>query len=389
MKNKPSSSDNNKNDYDSTFDVYSTTAESTVYKDYVGGLHSEFDYIRTEAYDHVMDLCAIERFVEDVLSTSKPAFKVAHDKKGRGGISPTTLGNKLKIRFNHLKNMLDRKAVQSEICGYRLSPNVNLYFDTLPDKGFWFSEPYFADVDGKFGAEHFNDFIEDIRKNSKGKAYRSELKKRKDEAAANHKSLTDYINTLFAHYARLVVIRLDLAYINDVKNLVTIDVAKAHRKKLLDNIRHKPTIFHDIVGYAWGLEYGIEKGGYHHHFFFFFNGEHRQQDMNIAEAIGDYWRDVITDGKGRYYNCNKEKFKYRYLGIGVINNFDTDLRWNLIEKAAPYITKKGLFFSLKSYDGTQKSVRTFGKGEIEKLPPRDSDKPRLGRPRSKMASPKG
>ncbi len=390
---------NSKENYETICSVYRTAAESTDHKKFEGP-ESGYDYVRTEAYDYVMDLCSIEIMVEEILKTKKAAFSVSRHKNGRIEAIELKLGK----YFNLVTKLPSRETIVASISPCRYSPNVRLFFDTLASMDVKLSNPYqfiskysvqanatlennsidllqdksqtpvigiLGGSEQRLEAEYFNDFIEAIRINSKGKAYLSDLKKRKGDAAKNHKSLTDYINTLLDedHYSRILVVRVDLTYIKDVKQLVTIDLAKAHREKLLDNRRHKK-ILNDMIGYAWGLEYGVEKGGYHHHFFFFFDGKKHQEGITIGDAIGRYWCDVITKKTGHYFNCNKQQHKYAYPGIGVINHFDTELRKNLIDVAAPYITKKELFFSLKSESCTQERFKTFSKGEIKKVSPR-------------------
>lgn len=365
MKIEPDNSMNKKKKYDCTCAIYAAMAESSIYKDYAGDGKLQL----TDAHTLVMDLHGIEMFVKAALSTTKPAYLVTRHKSGIPKVTPSTLGNRLGRNFQPLRNMPDRKTVETVICGYRLSPNVNLYFDTLPGDGFWFTDPNFPASGGKLEAEYFNDFIDELRKNGKGQAYRNEQKKRRKQAADNHRSLTKYISALLDedHYGRLAIFELDLAYINDRQNLVTIDVASAHRERFLGN-RHHNKIFNNLVGYAWGLQYAASKGGYYQHFFMFFDCE-TQPDISWPDAIGaitDYWRDVITDGKGRGLKFDKVLCKDSYSGAFTINRGETAVIDGLIERAALYITQKEMFFSLQAYDSNQNKYRTFGQGKIPK-----------------------
>ena len=365
-----------------TCSIFRSIAQGTDFKDHIGP-YSDFDIIRTATFNHVMTLCEIERWVTAALSTSKPAYLVNRHINGTVDITPTTLGKKLGHNFRQIRGNSDytmnRNLIESEISGYRLSPNAQLFFNTLPQGDFWFTDPYRAVDTDKIEAEYFNEFLDELRKNSKSETYKGELKRRRKQAENNHKSLTEYINRLFEHYAKILVIRVDLAYITDYKNLISLDEANAHREKLLANRRHNEMFKHEI-GFAWGLEYGPNKGGYHYHFFFFYNGEHAQQGIQWADAIGNYWINTVTEGKGHYFNCNKNINNYEYPGIGKIDHRDSELRRNLIEMAAPYITKKDLFIEIKSEDCQQNKFRTFGRGEM--LPPRVPGS--LGRPREKF-----
>lgn len=194
----------------------------------------------------------------------------------------------------------------------------------------------------------------------------------------NHQSMTNYIDNLFTRYARLLVIRIDLGYRKDIDTPFLNEEelyqkylqAKADREHLFRNMKSN-TLFNHMVGYIWRLEYGVDKG-FHYHFFFFYDGSAVQQDITIARMIGEYWVNVITQGRGLYYNCNAYKDQYNYCGIGEINWNDFGLIANL-KLAAQYLAKPDEYISvfMKDID----IGRTFGRSiEREKIETR-------GRPR--------
>jgi hypothetical protein len=128
-----------------------------------------------------------------------------------------------------------------------------------------------------------------------------------------------------------------------------------------------------VVGYAWKLEYGLAKT-YHYHFLLFFDGAYSQQDIVIAQAIGEYWASNITNGKGIYHNCNRNKAEYKVrgiLGIGMINHCDLSLR-NGLKTAAAYLTKVDIYVRMVISGGG----RCFGKSGKPKM-----KKDGRGRPR--------
>jgi hypothetical protein len=98
-------------------------------------------------------------------------------------------------------------------------------------------------------------------------------------------------------------VRNDLSYFvehdeqnNRTKHLVTLQEVKANFYQLLSNKRHN-AIFDDLVGYVWKLEYGDLKG-YYYHLILFFKGSEVKCDFKKGREIGEYWRDVITKGRG-------------------------------------------------------------------------------------------
>jgi len=193
-------------------------------------------------------------------------------------------------------------------------------------------------------------------------------------ANKNREGMMRYIDSLFEHYSRLVVIRLDLYEDGPIMNLNGIEMkywqAKYDFKHLLNNARMN-SLFDDMVGYIWSLEYGPERG-FHYHLIMFFDGSQVRDDVYLAWQIGDYWKVVITDGRGSYWNCNAEKKTYPNLGIGMIHHIDVE-KINYLKQAAAYLIKVDHYVRILTPD----NGRTFGRGEI--LPPRTST---VGRPRA-------
>ncbi|MBL1265478.1 YagK/YfjJ domain-containing protein [Methylomicrobium sp. RS1] len=193
-------------------------------------------------------------------------------------------------------------------------------------------------------------------------------------ANKNHEGMMRYIDSLFEHYSRLVVIRLDLYEDSPIMSQSDIEKkywqAKYHFKRLLNNAKMN-CLFDAMVGYIWSLEYGPERG-YHYHFVFFFDSSQVIDDVYLAWQIGEYWKGVVTDGRGSYWNCNAEKKKYPHLGIGIIHHSDVE-KINCLKRAAAYLVKVDHYVRMLTPD----NGRTFGRGEI--LPPRTGT---VGRPRA-------
>ena len=167
----------------------------------------------------------------------------------------------------------------------------------------------------------------------------------------------------------VLVMRIDFAIKPEFHKKTSLEDMQEYLIKFLNNNRSNKLFMHQ-VGYIWKLEYGVRKG-HHFHVMLFFDGSKVRQDVVYAKAIGEYWVEVITNGKGVYFNCNHKKADYLYLGIGQVKHSDTEMRKNLL-KAANYLCKKEQYLYLQ----LSKRMRTIGKGQI--LPPKVSS---VGRPR--------
>ena len=96
-----------------------------------------------------------------------------------------------------------------------------------------------------------------------------------------------------------------------------------------------------------------------------------RQDGVLARMVGEYWRDSITAGTGRYFNCNAVKDKYKYLGIGMISFNQLDRVSALKNRVASYLTKVDYWVRLSADSG-----RSFFRGNMPKLKTMKRGRPR-------------
>lgn len=200
--------------------------------------------------------------------------------------------------------------------------------------------------------KHLNECMNQIRKNVKTKAFIARLNSYQRSSNKNYKELAGYVDALFERYSRLLVLRVDLSYWKESAKTAQA-VAKQDRERLFGNARSNK-LFDDMVGYIWKLEHGPEKG-FHYHMMFFFDGSKVREDVTLARRVGEYWSDVVTKGRGLYFNCNANKFGYKTRGVGMIDHTDAQLRKGLRE-AVIYLTKTDLYMKL------QTEGRGMGKG---------------------------
>lgn len=196
----------------------------------------------------------------------------------------------------------------------------------------------------------------------------------------NHASVGGWLNSLYdCCTSELLVIRVDFIYRPEYRDQVSIDMVQQHRRRFLDNTRRNVTLFEYLLGYAWSLEYGVLTG-FHQHFLLVYDGEYRRGDINLGLGIANYFDTVISKGWSHSYVSNTDKVKFvrnGTLGIGAIAHNDLDLRNNLLEHVAGYITKGGIDDSAREFLPEGKVFRTFGRSELPQA--RVSA---VGRPRS-------
>lgn len=184
-------------------------------------------------------------------------------------------------------------------------------------------------------------------------------------------STSTYIDQLLDKHSKIQVIRLDFGYTKEHAKEASLEEINQDLKHLLNNRRTKPSIFKNMVGYIAKREHTAKKGP-HIHTVFIYDGQKVGKDAFKGDQIGEYWKNEITDGKGIYHNCNREKAKYAECALGMIDHTDEAKRTVLKEKAIAYLCKEEQNIDPIKQSGNE---RTFTRG----ISPRK--KSNAGRPR--------
>lgn len=311
----------------------------------------------------------VSNWVQELIESTGDAFGITPKADGLACLSLNKPGRILKKIAN--MSIPDDPRFNAL---YKLEPYIEMVVNRFKKFGVhqvlpWASLDAHVD-DAVLRMNHLNCFVEALRQEVKSARFQSKLNSYHRSSNKNYKELMKYVEALFERYSRLLVLRVDLSYSKENSN-VTLAEAKRDRERLFQNSRSN-NLFDAMVGYIWKLERGPEKG-FHYHVMFFFDGAIVREDVTLAMRIGQYWMDVITKGRGLYFNCNADKRKYIKCGVGMINYYDETLREGLRE-AVVYLAKTDLFMKL------QTEGRGMGKG----LYPSPKD-PR-GRPRAATLS---
>ncbi len=207
-------------------------------------------------------------------------------------------------------------------------------------------------------ATTISDVLRCFREEAQSVTHKRQLRNFQRAASKNLKGAMDYVDHLFEHHARLLVVRVDLSWRKDFVNNQTIstDIARLHRKRLFKRLQSHP-LFQDCLGYIWKLEYGKYKG-FHYHTCFFFDGSKVRGDITLARRIGHLWEKEVTEGQGLYFNCNAITSTYAQSGIGDIHYTNQEKR-RALQRVITYITKVDTAVRLS----LPQRARTFGRSE--------------------------
>ena len=307
----------------------------------------------------------IERFVCRVVSTQLPAYEFRLDCNNTAySFRETSLGTQLREAIS-LLGFFDS--------GHDYSEHLHAFLHAC-----WLIESvYGTDLElvgnqtfspDDHCAETMNNIVEKIRMCSRESWFQRSVSDRRWEASTKARKIAKSMSDTLLYYARTMVVRTDLSYLESVADTLTIDKVYEHLDHLL-RLKSWHPVFQSLVGYAWTLEQG-ERQGFHIHTAFFFDGSKECRDGYKGIEIKELWVNEITYGSGKAHICNLNKNDYDIgkIGIGVIDRMDSQSCENAIEHIQ-YMTKDSQYLRIKP-----KGRRVFGVGAA---PTRDSKR---GRP---------
>lgn len=328
----------------------------------------------TQEYDLANNVSCLVRFVEKLIPSIQPLFKVEQLKRTRY-LRATKMGKDFLQLIRYVIPEFKRHFTIHRLhpCAELLINSVTIRHldkvDLQPNMVMGDEATQIIDV--------LNGCIEELRELGRGTRFKVALDRFGRSARKNFQELQKYVDALCEKHSRQLVIRIDFGYRkgmfwpNDVENVgASYSDVKAHRLKLMRYLNSKLPD-RCITGFALKLEYGLEKG-YHYHLLLFLDGAKVREDITIAKLIGEHWNKIITDGRGLYYNCNAFKSGYKMCGIGMLHHSDATMREGL-KNAALYMTKTDCLIQFVTPNGD----RAFWKG-VKPLA-----KSSRGRPRTK------
>jgi len=316
-------------------------------------------------------IAAIDEFVGIVAQTDGSAFAFVTQVNG----DVQVLEGEFAPFFYKLPGFLSARSEH-----FIYSDNAMLFFECIDELGWGLGQPgddpgRFCLETGRHAGQHFNEFLELLRRKSRTASFRKRVSRRKQNSRRNFESLKKYIDALFDVYSKLLVIRIDVGYRMKDARSMSLEEVQGHLQRFLNN-RRSNELFKHMVGYIWKLEEGEHRGP-HYHLCLLLDGNQVEKDEYYADQFCKYWVDDIADGRGTGFNCNRDKFnRYKNCGIGMVRHDDHAKRAILMD-AISYLTKVEQYLMSKILLKT----RTLGRGEMPKVAA-----VRRGRPRNPVVA---
>lgn len=324
-------------------------------------------------------LFTIEKFVKEIEDEyeKKGKAKGIREWVGRDGYTKIWKYKLAKPYYGKLNEWLEHYRE-----GTRYSPHVEAFHDACKELGiigkrrFWFGEP--GDTDAQHNKPYtdwFNGLIVKIHERCESREFKERERLLKIHVKRNIDNVTAFGQELFSDevgWARWLVLELTLKYESKYRGSITLDDVIKHRDTFFRARRYNG-MMSCIKAYVWAIEEG-EDTGFHLHVVLFCLPV-TKDDERLANQIGDYWADVVTQGKGTFHNSNRADLKPSYeiyghgIGVGLIEHSNRKMRGSLLKNLI-YLAKSEQQLQIRA----EGNIHTFGMSGVPK-------KEKMGRPR--------
>ena len=263
-----------------------------------------------EGFGRLTLLARIELMVEEIRSTKEVAFELTLGLRGRIDLIPKSLERYYDTVSASLAAYSDQ---------YVYSPRVREFYEAARGLGmlsedFSLGKPLEVDASSKWRfADLFNELIAAIRDRCSSTRFKVRLRRHERNALRRVGRALQWEREMFDWRSRHLFLLLCLNYKPSVRHRIKPEEIQRHRQRLLESKRSN-ALLTGINGYIWKIEDG-KCSGLHMHILIAYSIESKA-DINIARRIGEYWRDVITQGKGSYWNSNLGRAIHRDKGHG-------------------------------------------------------------------------
>ncbi|QRF63273.1 inovirus-type Gp2 protein [Variovorax paradoxus] len=329
--------------------------------------------IRTQEYRVSRSVRRIAQFVRKITDTSDPLFTLS-PRPTFPRVRSSLLGDRLQEAV-----CKDLREFQEYFPCHAYNPYIELLSKAIDANPNILNA--FLDLKrarGEEAQEIFRvatHFVEWLRQAAATKEFLAELDARRRQCQKNDASAAKYIDEIFTYRAsKNLAVRIDLVVgceDPDRRGITSTVDAHEARHQFDRFIRHIRKNF-PLTGWLCTFEYG-SLTGYHFHLLLFFDGHKQWNGEALGYLLGEFWKNKITEGRGRYFNCNA--VDYAMNGIGMIWHDDVSKRELLMRNVVSYLTKTD--FWLK-FEGTH---RTFFRGQMLTQEEKDEMGKSGGRPR--------
>ncbi|WP_329740744.1 inovirus-type Gp2 protein [Dyella sp. A6] len=271
-------------------------------------------------------------------------------------------------------------APQSLVEGRRLNPWLDVGLRLAYE---WRSRLIsYTDINGLLPGGHelvragMVEIFNAIRCACEGKAFRAAVNNHKRGAKKNYHSCANYMLSMFHDHARPLVLRVDLYFEGDGRDLSESKKAKNAFNKFMRALR-EGRVVPDVLRYIAKREDGLERR-IHYHVLVAMNGDMHCDAFYFSELIGKFWVDqcVGSPSLASYFNVWIRRHELEYCCLGHLHYRD-EHKLEGLRRAIWYLCEDGAYVLVHEVHG-----RNLRKGQL----PKGERRHKRGRPRRDGAS---
>ncbi|MGH8075228.1 MAG: hypothetical protein ACREO4_14355 [Lysobacter sp.] len=312
----------------------------------------------------------MERSVKRIAKTKKEPWESQYF----GGKSRCWMTGEAKDLWHVFRNI--QESPKELVAGRKLNPwlevGLHLAYKWEPRLRFFINGNGNLSVDEEYPRRMLSHIVKVIRRVCNSKRFRGWVKNHYRGAEDNYRRSAEYILAILRVHARLLVLRVDLYFEGDAKEISGSEEADRAYDKFMRNLSTS-NIAPDVLGYVGKREDGLDRR-IHYHILVLIDGSEHQQAHNLTEMLGRFW---VNDCVGSsilssYKNCYERKNEYEFNCLGLLHYTDDRMLMGLRE-ALEYICKERAHVLARK--GKERNLR---KGQPPRLP---DDGRRRGAPR--------
>lgn len=316
--------------------------------------------VRTD--DHDRAISQLHQVAKEILRAGYPLFSIEHDPRRGSWVRRSPLGARLLAVFR-----TDFDRIQMDYPLHKFSPVMMVFMKfrhLIP-----FNPASYFDL---LMPRHAAEQIFEVAVRALGllqrmlrRPYLRRLHNNfRRKAIDNFNGLIDSIDALSQRRVSVTALRFDLYYRR--AGSLPVKFGDQPDVQILDELMSLRERFHrsldrrfggELLGYAWVLEFGRERG-FHFHYLVFLKHGVPGDDVSLVESLEAKWKE-LTDGRGELDNVNSRRRGFRYPAVGRIRLDDPQVVTGL-QYLVSYMTLAPLFVKLE----IQERYDTFAKGRF-------------------------
>lgn len=275
----------------------------------------------------------------------------------------------------HSIRSVQELAPHAIVEGRRLNPwldvGLHVAYEWEPVLGFRTIRDNLLTGSDEVSREGMEQIFRTIREECNSKEFRARVNSHNRGAKESYFRCAKYMLSLLREHGRPLILRIDLYFEGDAKDLSESAAARKAEDKFLRALREQ-RIVPDVRRYILKREDGLDRR-IHYHLLVAMDGDKHRDAYHFGEVVGNYWVNecVGSPALASYFNVWLRRRELEYSCLGHLHHADAH-KLEGLRRALWYLCEPGAHVLVREDIG-----RNLRKGQT----PRDGRANALGRPR--------